>query len=161
MILTDVNVLVAGYRDDHPEHARCRDFLQSVLTGQESFGTSGLVVSGFLRIVTLPRIFARPSPLEHAITFARVLLAHPHAVPVSPGQRHWEIFSDLCRKAEARGNLIPDAYLAAMAIESGCEWITLDGDFARFPGLRWRMPPRLEESSHTVRQGLAVHRRDR
>ena len=161
MILADVNVLVAGYRDDHPEHARCRSFLQSVLTGQELFGTSGLVFSGFLRVVTLPRVFARPSPLEHAIGFARALLAHPRAVPINPGRRHWEIFSGLCMKAEAKGNLIPDAYLAALAIESGCEWITLDGDFARFPGLRWRMPPRLEESPLTVHHGSAIHSRDR
>lgn len=59
---------------------------------------------------------------------------------MSPGERHWEIFTRLCRSARARGNLVPDAYLAALAIESGTEWITTDRDYARFPGLRWRHP---------------------
>jgi hypothetical protein len=59
---------------------------------------------------------------------------------VSPGPRHWGIFADLCRKANARGHLVPDAYLAALAIESGSEWITTDRGYARFPGLRWRHP---------------------
>ena len=64
----------------------------------------------------------------------------PNRVEVVPGERHWAIFSRLCREAGARGNLIPDAWFAALAIESGCEWITTDRDYARFPGLRWRHP---------------------
>ncbi len=59
---------------------------------------------------------------------------------VSPGERHWEIFSRLCRQTGVKGNLVPDAYLAALAIESGSEWITTDRDYVRFPGLRWRRP---------------------
>lgn len=59
---------------------------------------------------------------------------------VSPGTWTWEIFLDLLERAAPRGNLVPDAYLAAMAIESGCEWITTDRDYARFPELRWRHP---------------------
>ena len=69
-----------------------------------------------------------------------MLLEQPHCTVVQPGARHFSIFEDLCRRANARGNLVPDAYLAALAIESGSEWITADGDFARFPGLRWRRP---------------------
>ncbi|MEK7270556.1 MAG: PIN domain-containing protein, partial [Planctomycetota bacterium] len=64
----------------------------------------------------------------------------PNCVLLSPGKRHWDIFSGLCRKAGAKGNLIADAYLAALAIETGSEWITTDRDFARFPGLKWRHP---------------------
>jgi uncharacterized protein len=63
-------------------------------------------------------------------------------VPIVPGQRHWEIFTRLCREANAKGNLVPDAYLAALAIESGSEWMTTDRDYGRFPGLRWRDPVR-------------------
>jgi predicted nucleic acid-binding protein len=62
------------------------------------------------------------------------------AVRVEPGPRHWDIFARLCTQNRARGNLVPDAYLAALAIESGSEWITTDGDYARFPGLNWRRP---------------------
>jgi predicted nucleic acid-binding protein len=67
--------------------------------------------------------------------------AQPNAVVLSHGRRHWKIFMRLCREAEARGNLIPDAYLAALAIESSSEWITSDRDFTRFRELRWSPPP--------------------
>jgi hypothetical protein len=61
-------------------------------------------------------------------------------VLIQPGERHWDIFKRICTEADARGNLAPDAWFAALAIESGCEWITLDRDYARFPGLQWRVP---------------------
>lgn len=57
-----------------------------------------------------------------------------------PGERHWSIFTGLCRAANIRGAMVTDAWLAALAIEHGCEWISLDRDFRRFPGLRWRSP---------------------
>jgi predicted nucleic acid-binding protein len=72
--------------------------------------------------------------------FCDFLRSQPNAVPIAPGERHWEIFSNLCSRARAGGNLIADAYLAALAIESGSEWITTDRDYSRFPGLRWRHP---------------------
>ena len=140
IVLADVNVLVAAYRDDAPSHLQCRAWLERVLEADEAFGMSTLVLSGFLRIVTHPRVFAVPSALEHAKRFVRSISKQPHCVWVSPGSRHWGIFLKLCADAKARGNLIPDAYLAALAIESGCDWITLDRDFARFDGLRWRPP---------------------
>lgn len=143
MVLPDVNVLVAAYRDDAPEHSSCRSWLEGVLGGDEAFALSDLVLSGFLRVVTHPRVFILPSPPDEALKFANVIRGQPHCVPVRPGPRHWEIFSRLYRDAEARGNLIPDAYLAALAIEYGCEWITLDRDFARFGGLRWSRPERV------------------
>ena len=59
---------------------------------------------------------------------------------VAPGPRHWRLFTDLCRVAGAKGAIVADAYLAALAIESGSDWITTDRDYARFPGLRWRHP---------------------
>lgn len=143
MVLPDVNVLVAAYREDAPDHASCRSWLEGVLGGDEAFALSDLVLSGFLRVVTHPRVFILPSPPDEALKFANVVRSQPHCVPVGPGPRHWEIFSRLYRDAEARGNLIPDAYLAALAIEYGCEWITLDRDFARFGGLRWSRPERV------------------
>ena len=142
MVLPDVNILVSAYRDDAQEHASCRPWLEAVLGGEEAFAISDLVLSGFLRIVTHPRIFALPSPSDHALEFADVIRRQPHCVPANPGPRHWDIFTSLYRDAEVSGNLIPDAYFAALAIESGCEWITLDRDFARFQGLRWSRPPR-------------------
>jgi predicted nucleic acid-binding protein len=69
-----------------------------------------------------------------------VLPEQPHCTVFQPGPRHFSIFEDLCRRAGVSGNLVQDAWFAALAVESGCEWITTDGDFARFPGLRWRRP---------------------
>jgi predicted nucleic acid-binding protein len=79
---------------------------------------------------------------EHlnALVFVEALRAQPNCVLISPGPRHWPIFTGLCRAANARGNLIPDAYLAAAAIESGSELISTDRDFSRFTGVQWRPP---------------------
>ncbi len=140
MLLADVNVLVYAHRADAPHHAACRDWLEALVNGPESFGFSELVLSGFLRVVTHPKVFTRPSPLADALTFAEQLRSRPNGVAVSPGPRHWPIFQSLCVDAGTKGNLVADAYLAAMAIEAGCEWITTDRDFSRFKGLRWRHP---------------------
>ena len=140
MRLVDVNVLVYAHREDAPRHREFRDWVQRMATGDEAYAVSDLVLSGFLRIVTHPRVFRPPSALEPALRFAREVRDQPSSVLVLPGPRHWEIFEKLCRTAGAKGNLVPDAYLAALAIESGCEWVTTDRDFARFPGLRWRHP---------------------
>ena len=140
MILLDVNVLVHAFHAGSPEHREYRAWLEAVADGEEPFGLSELVLSGFVRIVTHPRVFDPPAPVADALAFADVLRSRPNAVPLAPGTRHWGIFSQLCRAAGARGNLVPDAYLAALAIETGAELVTSDRDFARFPGLRWRHP---------------------
>jgi uncharacterized protein len=140
MVLPDVNGLVYAHREDAVGHARYRAWLEELVNGGEPFGLADLVLSGFLRVVTHPRVFSPPSPLEAALEFAEQLRSAPNCVPVAPGERHWEIFTRLCRDAGAKGNLVPDAYLAALAIESGSEWVTTDRGFARYPGLRWRHP---------------------
>ena len=140
MVLPDVNVLVYAHREDTALHAPCLEWLERTVNGHEAYGVSELVLSGFLRVVTHPKVFARPSALADALLFAEQLRSPPQCVPVAPGPRHWELFRSLCADAAAKGNLVPDAYLAAMAIEAGCEWITIDRDFSRFKGLRWRSP---------------------
>jgi len=140
VILLDVNVLVYAFRVDAPQHADYKSWLESVLDSDEAFGLSDLVLSGFLRVVTHPKVFAPPTPLAIALRFVRELRGQPHCTRIEPGPRHWELFTGLCEKAGAKGDLVPDAFLAAMAIESGCEWISTDRDFARFAGLRTRHP---------------------
>jgi toxin-antitoxin system PIN domain toxin len=140
MILPDVNVLVYAHWRYAPEHRRYREWLDGVIASDESYGIADVVLSGVIRIVTHPRIFSPPSTPEEAVGFAAHVRGQPNCVPVHPGPRHWEIFTRLCRESGARGNLVPDAFLAALAIESGSEWITTDGDFGRFRGLRWRRP---------------------
>ena len=81
-----------------------------------------------------------PSGLGEAIAFSRAVLAPSHCTIVQPGARHWDLFVDLCERARAPGNLAQDAWFAALAVESGREWITTDRDYARFPGLKWREP---------------------
>ena len=140
MILPDVNVLVYAYREEAEDHGDYREWLESAINSDSAFGLSDLVISGFLRVVTHPRIFVPPSPRAHAMQFAEALRERPNRVAVTPGPDHWRIFRRLCDESGAKGNLVPDAFLAALAIERGCEWITTDRDFARFPGLRWRHP---------------------
>jgi len=79
--------------------------------------------------VTHPRVFGDPTPLGLALQFAVSLRNHPNAVTLAPGERHWNIFQRLCQEVNAKGNLIADAYLAALAIETGAEWITTDRVF--------------------------------
>ena len=90
--------------------------------------------------MTHPRVFKEPSTIDEALAFTEQVRASRSWVDIAPGRRHWEIFSRLCSTGGVRGNLVPDAFLAAIAIESGSEWITTDRDYARFPGLRWRHP---------------------
>lgn len=140
MLLVDVNVLVYAHRRDAADHEAYRRWLEDLVNGSMAFGVSEFVLSSFLRIVTHPAVFKTPSPLKAALGFAEALRAAPHGVPIRPGERHWDIFTRLCSAAGAKGNLVADAFLAALAIESGCEWVTTDRDYSRFPGLAWRHP---------------------
>lgn len=140
MILVDVNVLVYAHRRDAERHEEFRDWLEDTVASDVPYGMSDLVLSGFIRVVTNPRAFRQPVPIDAALAAAGRLRDQPNCVIHSPGPRHWSVFDSLCRRAGAKGNLVPDAYLAALAIESGSEWITTDRDYARFPGLRWRHP---------------------
>jgi toxin-antitoxin system PIN domain toxin len=140
VILIDVNVLVHAHREDAERHSEIRNWLESELSKPTGIGVSDLVLSGCLRVITHPKIFKEPTPLALALEFILDLRSRQNLHLLAPGATHWEIFAELCRTAEARGNLIPDAYHAALAMEYGCEWITLDRGFARFRGLRYRHP---------------------
>jgi len=136
----DVNVLVNAHRPEAQRHGEYREWLDVARADDEPLGLSDMVLSGFVRIVTHPRVFREPSPLRVALAFAEAVRESPAAVVISPGARHWSLFMQLCRAIEAHGNDVPDAYLAALAIESGTTWFTCDRAFARFPGLRWHHP---------------------
>ena len=140
MVLLDVNVLVGAMREDAPRHSALKSYLEGLRRAPEPFGVSDYVLSGTLRVLTHPRVFSPPTPQDAAVGFVTALRATPNAVVVSPGARHWEIFLELLGSAYAVGNLVGDAWHAALAIEHGCEWVSDDADFARFPGLRWRRP---------------------
>ena len=140
MIAPDVNVLVDAFREDSPHHAGVAPWWRNVVASPGTFALFEPVLAGFVRIVTHPRIFDPPAPLERALAFVEALEAQPNALRLRAGARHWELFAALCRAGDARGNVVADAYLAALAIEHGCTWITSDRGFARFAGLDWRPP---------------------
>ena len=136
MLIADVNVLLPAFRADAPDHDRLRSWLTDRLEADEPFGVSELVLSAVVRVATNHRAFSPPASIDEALAFCAAVRAAPAAVVVNPGQRHWELFAGLCRSAQARANLVPDAYLAALALEQGATFVTRDRGFARFPGLR-------------------------
>jgi uncharacterized protein len=140
MTLADANVLIYAFRGDSPYHDVCRSWLSGVVTGDARFGVSPLALSALVRITTNQRAFQHPSVLVDAFGFCQDLLSQPHCEAVSPGERHWAIFQRLCLETDTRGRRVTDAWFAALAIEHGCTWISYDRDFARFPGLDWRLP---------------------
>jgi len=140
MFLMDVNVLVYAYREDVAHHEVCHKWLESVVNSQEAFAYSELVLSGFLRVVTHPKIFEMPANLSSAMLFTEQLRSASNAVCLVPGTRHWDIFVNCVQQIEAKGNDIPDAYHAALALEWNCQWVTMDKGFKRFKGLKSKNP---------------------
>ena len=140
MILPDINVLLYAFRRDSERHADYRDWLEEGVNGHTAYGIASQTLASLLRISTHRAVYVRPSSLAEAVAFCSAVLQPTHCVIVQPGTRHWEIFTGLCARARVTGNLVQDAWFAALAIESGCEWISTDRDYARFPELRWREP---------------------
>lgn len=140
MVLLDVNVLVGAMRTDAPRHDVMRAVLESLRASPEPFALCDPVLSGALRILTHPRIFTPPTPTPAALHFVQVLRSSPNALMLAPGPRHWALFVELLERAPAVGNLVSDAWIAALALEHGCEVLSDDADFARLPGVRWRRP---------------------
>jgi toxin-antitoxin system PIN domain toxin len=140
LILADVNVLIYAFRADSKDHTAYKTWLEDVVNGPSAFGICPQILASVLRICSHPRIFAQPSEVEEVLEYCGALLGAPNSTIIVPGDRHWAVFARLCVDARATGNLVQDAWNAALAIEAGCEWITTDRDYARFPGLKWRSP---------------------
>ncbi len=140
MLLLDVNVVLAAHRGDHPQHSIVRAWLDDLLVGEEDFGVPATVWAAFLRLATNRRIFDLPTPIADAFEFIEAIVAQPRHLDIEPGARHLVLLRRLCSEAEAVGDLVPDAVLGAIAVESGAVVITLDRDFARFDGVRHSRP---------------------
>lgn len=136
MRLPDVNVLLAGFRPGHVHHDRARAFLEDARAGSEVIGFSDFALAGVVRLATDSRVFARPDTADAVVGYLDVLLDPPGQL-LRAGTTHWSRFAALCRQLQLRGNLVPDAHLAALSLESGAELITFDRGFGRYPGLRW------------------------
>ncbi|MBX9847589.1 MAG: type II toxin-antitoxin system VapC family toxin [Xanthobacteraceae bacterium] len=139
MILPDVNVLIYAFRRNAPHHAVCNAWLTDAIAADARFGMSPLALGALVRVTT-QRAYNEPSTLAEAFTFCDYVLTQPNCQIIEPGERHWSIFKRLCSETDTRGRRVSDAWYAALAIEWGCEWVTMDRDFARFPGLKWSMP---------------------
>lgn len=139
MILPDVNVLVDAHRAEAPRHELAAGWLDEAVNGAEQVGLADAVVAGFIRVMTNPRIWVVPAPLETVLGFIDALAQHPGVVRAGAGPRHWAHLAQACRSSDARGNLVSDAAIAAVAIEHGATVVSFDRDFARFPGLRWEL----------------------
>ena len=140
MILVDTNLLVYAHVKAAAEHERAREWLDEKLNGPAPLGLPWVSLLGFLRLVTNPRIFDRPEPMSEAWSQVVIWLDSEFAWIPEPGARHADRLGELLALPGIRGNLVPDAHLAALAIEHGLVLCSTDGDFARFPGLRWENP---------------------
>jgi toxin-antitoxin system PIN domain toxin len=140
VFLLDVNVVLAAHRADHPGHRGVRAWFDDLLAGDDTFTVPTVVWGAFLRLATNRRIFTVPTPREDAFAFVDATCAQPHHLLTSPGPRHLEVVRRLCNGADATGDLVPDAVVGAIAVEHGCEVVTLDRDFARFASVRHRRP---------------------
>jgi hypothetical protein len=140
VILIDANLLIYAHVPTLSQHEAARDWLEKQLNETPRVGLPWPSLLAFVRLVTNPRVFDRPAPIAEAWDRVEAWLALPSIWVPQPTESHAQILGDLLRRAVDRPNLVPDAHLAALAIEHGLVLCSTDGDFARFPGLRWSNP---------------------
>lgn len=139
MLMPDVNILVYAHRAEMEKHERYAAWLTALATGPSPFALSEIVMHGFVRVVTNPKIFDPPSTLAQAFEFLDELMSRRQCTILRPGPEHWRLYRMLSEQKDARGKLSTDAVHAALAVEFGCEWVSADTDFARFvPTLRFQ-----------------------
>lgn len=136
MILVDANLVIYAYDGSDPLHALARPWLERTIGGEEPVGFALMTLLAFVRVATDPRLHREPLPATTAFAIIRSWLNHPNVRMVTPTDRHWSTFEDLAASGQARGPLLMDAHLAALAIEHGATLATTDRDFSRFSGLR-------------------------
>lgn len=140
MILVDANILVYSHVASFSQHKAARKWLDGKLNGSPQVGLPWSSLLAFLRLVSNPRIFERPEPIANAWLQVRAWLACEAAWIPQPTERHADLLNELLTLPGVHGNLVPDAHLAALALEHGLTLCSTDGDFARFPTLRWQNP---------------------
>lgn len=140
MILVDANLLLYAYDAASPHHVNARKWIEMVFSSGSPVCLPWQTVAAFLRIVTNPKLPGERFTLEEAARLVDHWLAQPNVRLLSPGEDHWPLLRQTILDGQARGPLVTDAQLAALAIESGAVLQTTDRDFARFPGLRWVNP---------------------
>jgi uncharacterized protein len=140
MILVDANLLVYAFAASLPQHQAARGWLDDRLNGAERVGLPWESLLAFVRLVSNPRVFERPVTVAVAWSQVEEWLAGETVFVPRATDRHAELLAPLLKTSGLRANHVPDAHLAALALEHGLVLCSTDGDFARFPGLRWRNP---------------------
>ncbi|KAA0268104.1 MAG: PIN domain-containing protein [Acidobacteria bacterium] len=135
-LLVDTNLLVYAFRPERPEHAATRAWLAEALRGPRPTALTSSALAAFVRIVTHRRIFGDPAGIDEALGFIAVLRGAPAVRAIEPGDGYPSLFDRICSSLHLRGDEIPDAHLAALAIEHDADLATHDRGFERFPGLR-------------------------
>jgi toxin-antitoxin system PIN domain toxin len=140
MVLPDINLLIYAHHTRATHHQKAFEWWNRCLQGHEGVALAWVVILGFVRIATQPKIFSNPMTVEDAVGRVEEWLTLPHIHLVQPAQSHFVTWSSLLKHIGTAGNLATDAHLAALAIERGLILQTTDADFARFPGLKWKNP---------------------
>ena len=140
MILIDVNLLLYAYNSAAPEHSVARQWLEETFSNPEPVLLPWTTVLGFLRIATSPKVWSQPLLISQAVEIVDSWLSLPNVTVIQAGDRHWPILRELLPASQSRGALVPDAHLAALAIEHGAVLFTNDRDFARYDGVRIANP---------------------
>ena len=140
MILIDANLLLYAYDTSSPQHESAKSWLEGVLGAGEAVRFAVVSLLAFVRISTNPRAFMHPLASPEAIEIVNAWLELPQTDLAHPTERHWVLLEELVRSGQARGPMVMDAHLAALALEHGATLQTTDRDFARFPGLRFVNP---------------------
>jgi toxin-antitoxin system PIN domain toxin len=140
MILPDINLLIYAHNVRSPRHERARDWWNRCLQGNQGVALAWVVVMGFVRIATHPKVFASPMPINGALGRVEEWLGLPHIHLAHPSATHFQTWSTLLNRLGTAADLTTDAHLAALAIERSLVLHTTDADFTRFPGLKWKNP---------------------
>ncbi len=141
MIAVDTNILVYAHRRDSPFHDPARACVEELAAGPGRWAIPWPCLHEFLAVVTSPRVFRQPTPLEDAMAVVAVFRNHPRCELLAEGEAHFELLSAQLRLAKAAGGQIHDARIAALCLGHGVrELWTADRDFSRFPALRVRNP---------------------
>lgn len=140
MILVDANILIYAHVNSFTQHNVARQWLDQQLNGSTPVGLPWASVLAFLRLVTNPRVFEHAESITDAWLQVRTWLASETVWTPQPTARHAELLGEFLALPGVHGNLVPDAHLAALAMEHGLTLCSTDGDFARFRGLRWINP---------------------
>lgn len=146
MIVVDANLLLYAENSLSELHPAARDWWDAQLSGSAPVGLCWPVLTAFIRIGTNPRLHERPLTLREATDRVRSWLDQPCVRMIQPTGLHWSIFQQMLEEGNATANLVPDAHLAALAVEHNAELQSTDTGFSRFRRLRWKNPLRQRSS---------------